>query len=374
MYLAVLYSWIHWRCFILIQLKRTTSGDISGLEYGQLGVEISGSGAYGQLYIGTSLGASVPVIHEPYFPEGIMVDDTTYARWDSYGGLGYSLDISANNLFNLRGKVLRVYSGSNGDEMTGYFGSYVHLQNEDGTAAISTQDGLQLNSQNDGIQITSTNGSVNVDAAEVAITASNGTLSLQSTDTTIIKSSNAPVAILSENINISNPTTPGVVNINSPDNLVFDANSVQVINSPMTEYEVVNKKYVDNLSYSPQASITLGTTVLMGFVRQLDEVLFSIPLDWQLSGTSFYDCQFKSGNMEVMQGDANTDTSPTYIFGGHQGGQPVVGNVKVGNVYRGHNILTIRMVKEDGSNFTNARTGPCCIMLRNVTIAGTSQS
>ena len=75
-----------------------------------------------------------------------------------------------------------------------------------------------------------------------------------------------------------------------------------------------------------------------------------------------------------MQGDANTDTSPTYIFGGRQGGQPVVGNVKVGNVYRGNNVLTIRMVREDGSNFTNAHTGPCCIMLRNVVISGTSQS
>lgn len=359
----------------MIQLKRTTSGEISGLEYGQLGVEISGSGAYGQLYIGTSLGASVPVIHEPYFPEGIMVDDTTYARWDSYGGLGYSLDISANNLFNLRGKVLRVYSGSNGDEMTGYFGSYVHLQNEDGTATISTQNGVKLDSQNDGIQITSTNGSVNVDAAEVAITASNGTLSLGSTGTTTIRSSNGSVAIVSENINITHPTIPGSVYINSDSNLIFNVNSVQITNSPMTEDDVVNKKYVDDLSYYPDdASINTGTMVIMGFVRQLNEVLFSIPLNKQLSGTSFYDCQFKNGNMEVMQGDANTDTSPTYIFGGRQGGQPVVGNVKVGNVYRGNNVLTIRMVKEDGSNFTNAHTGPCCIMLRNVVISGTPLS
>ena len=360
----------------MIQLKRTTSGDISGLEYGQLGVEIPGSGAYGQLYIGTSLGASVPVIHEPYFPEGIMLNnDNTYIKWDHSEMLGYSLDLSSDNLIDLHGKTVRIYSGSNGDEMTGYFGSYVHLQNEDGTATISTQDGLQLNSQNDGIQITSTNGSINVDAAEVDITASSGTLNLESTGTTTIRSSNGSVAIVSENINITHPTIPGSVYINSDSNLIFSVNSVQITNSPMTEDDVVNKKYVDDLSYYPDdASITIATMAVMGFVRGLNEVLFSIPLDKQLSGTSFYDCEFKSGNMEVMQGDANTDTSPTYIFGGRQGGQPVVGNVKVGNVYRGNNILTIRMVKEDGSNFTNAHTGPCCIMLRNVVISGTPLS
>lgn len=359
----------------MIQLKRTTSGDISGLEYGQLGVKIPGSGAYGQLYIGTSLGASVPVINQPYFPEGIMVDDTTYARWDSSSGLGYSLDISATNLFNVRGKVLRIYSGSNGDEMTGYFGSYVQLQNEDGTAKISTQDGLQLDSQNQGIQITSTNGSINVDAAELDITASNGTLSLGSTGTTTI-SSNASVTILSENINITHPTIPGSVYINSDSNLIFGVPSVQVIYSPNSDDDVVNKKYVDHLSYYPDnASISTGTMTIMGFVRQLNEVLFSIPLDGKLSNTSFYDCRFAAGKMEVMQGDANADSTPTYIFGGSQGGQNVVGNVKVGNVYRGNNVLTIRMVKEDGSNFTNAHSGNCCIMLRGVIIVGrTTQS
>lgn len=113
----------------MIQLKRTTSGEISGLEYGQLGVEIAGSGAYGQLYIGTSLGASVPIIHEPYFPEGIMLNnDNTYIKWDHSEMLGYSLDLSSDNLIDLHGKTVRIYSGSNGDEMIGYFGSYVQLK------------------------------------------------------------------------------------------------------------------------------------------------------------------------------------------------------------------------------------------------------
>lgn len=273
-----------------MQLKRTTSGDISGLEYGQLGVEIPGSGAYGQLYVGTNLGASVPIIHEPYFPEGIMIDDTTYARWDFSETFGYSLDVSATNLFNLCGKLLRIYSGSNGDEMTGYFGSYVQLQNEDGTATISIQNGLQLDSQNQGIQITATNASINVDAAEVDITASSGTLSLGSTGTTI-KSSNGSVTILSENINITHPTIPGSVYINSDSNVIFMGTSLQVTHFPTTDDDVVNKKYVDDLSYYPDdASITIATMAVMGFVRGLNEVLFSIPLDKRLTGTSFYDC------------------------------------------------------------------------------------
>ena len=360
----------------MIQLKRTTSGEISGLEYGQLGVTYNSGVA--KLYIGDSSNRPVEVttnLPKPYNLDSIKPgtnSDGLFWTDNSDTGLAgtYRWGLYSSTQFDIHSPVTRIFSDG---EIVGFFGSYSYIQNQDGTAKVSTQNGVKLDSRNDGIQITSTNGSVNVDAAEVDITASNGTLHLESTGTTI-KSSNAPVAILSENINISNPTTPGVVNINSPDNLVFGANSVQVINSPMTEYEVVNKKYIDNLSYSPQASINTGTMVIMGFVRQLNEVLFSIPLDWQLSGTSFYDCQFKSGNMEVMQGDANTDTSPTYIFGGRQGGQPVVGNVKVGNVYRGNNILTIRMVREDGSNFTKAHTGPCCIMLRNVVISGTPLS
>lgn len=200
-------------------------------------------------------------------------------------------------------------------------------------------------------------------------------MSLGSTDTTTIRSSNGSVNIVSENITITHPTIPGSVYISSDSNLIFMGTSLQVTHFPTTDDDVVNKKYVDDLSYYPDdASVTIATMAVMGFVRGLNEVLFSIPLNKQLSGTSFYDCQFTGGNIEVMQGDASTDSRPTYIFGERGGGQPVVGNLRVGNVYRGNNALTIRMVKEDGSNFTNAHTGPCCIMLRNVTIAGTSQS
>lgn len=372
MYLAILYSWIHWRCFILIQLKRTTSGDISGLEYGQLGVEIPGSGAYGQLYVGTSLGASVPIIHEPYFPEGIMLNnDNTYIKWDHSEMLGYSLDLSSDNLIDLHGKTVRIYSGSNGDEMTGYFGSYVQLRDEDNTSSISLNQGVRLGSSNQPIQLFALQGDISMQANEVSLTSIDGPINLQSSNNSQITMT-TPQLLLTT---VAALPADDAITIQSPYNVLVSVAAFRCDTYPVDDSDVVNKKYVDDLSYYPDdASINTGTMVIMGFVRQLNEVLFSIPLNKQLSGTSFYDCQFKSGNMEVMQGDANTDTSPTYIFGGRQGGQPVVGNVKVDNVYRGNNVLTIRMVREDGSNFTNAHTGPCCIMLRNVTIAGTSQS
>ena len=362
----------------MIQLKRTTSGDISGLEYGQLGVTYNSGVA--KLYVGDASNRPVEVttnLPKPYNLDSIKPgtnSDGLFWSDNSDTGLAgtYRWTLYSSGRFDVHSPLTRIFSDG---EIVGFFESYSYIQNQDGTAKVSTQNGVKLDSQNDGIQITSTNGSVNVDAAEVAITASNGTLSLGSTDTTTIRSSNGSVAIVSENINITHPTIPGSVYISSDSNVIFMGTSLQVTHFPTTDDDVVNKKYVDDLSYYPDdASITIATMAVMGFVRGLNEVLFSIPLDKQLSGTSFYDCQFKSGNMEVMQGDANTDTSPTYIFGGRQGGQPVVGNVKVGNVYRGNNILTIRMVKEDGSNFTNAHTGPCCIMLRNVVISGTPLS
>lgn len=333
MYLAILYSWIHWGCFILIQLKRTTSGEISGLEYGQLGVEIPGSGAYGQLYVGTSLGASVPVIHEPYFPEGIMINDSTsYIKWNDSEVLGCSLEMSSA-----------------------------------GRISIDTTDAYD-------IDITS-GGNINLGATgAIDIVAARDFSSIYLTGPQIGLSASKSISISTDNIVMNDRSSSNQIYISSPGTIIIDAAGIERVSGPMTDNDLVTKKYVSNLSYSPQASINTGTMVIMGFVRQLNEVLFSIPLDWQLSETSFYDCQFKSGNMEVMQGDANTDTSPTYIFGGRQGGQPVVGNVKVGNVYRGKNILTIRMVRENGSNFTNAHTGPCCIMLRNVVISGTPLS
>lgn len=383
----------------MIQLKRITSGDISGLEYGQLGVEVAGNGGYGQLYIGTSLGASVPIISEPYFPEGILLgNDTSYIKWDYSDTVGYSFDMAADILFNIRSQQLRIYSGSNGNEMTGYFGKYVQLQNEDGTAFMSTDDGIQIGTQGKGVGIVAFNGQLDMQGNEVNITASNDGMSLVGATTMNIQSSSDMSISTTGNSRGITMTSTGTtalynndlflkttmimmqsdadtITINAPTKtLMVNANSLQCSSQPMDDNDLVTKKYVNNLSYSPQASITINLMAVIGFVRQLNEVLFSIPLDWQLSETSFYDCQFKSGNMEVMQGDASTDSTPTYIFGGRQGGQPVVGNVKVGNVYRGHNVLTIRMVKEDGSNFTNARTGPCCIMLRNVTIAGTSLS
>lgn len=353
----------------MIQLKRTTSGDISGLEYGQLGITYNSGVA--KLYVGDSSNRAVEVttnLPKPYNLDSIKPGTNSDGLFwsdnsDTVLAGTYRWRLYSSAQFDVHSPVTRIFSGG---QIVGYFESYSYIQNQDGTAKVSTQNGLKLDSRNHDIQITATNGSINVDAAEVAITASHGTLSL---------GSSGAVNIVSENITITHPTIPGSVYIGSESNVIFMGTSLQVTHYPTTDDDVVNKKYVDDLSYfEDDASITTGTMVIMGFVRQLNEVLFSIPLDKRLTGTSFYDCQFESGNMEVMQGDANTDTSPTYIFGGRQGGQPVVGNVKVGNVYRGNNVLTIRMVREDGSNFTNAHTGPCCIMLRNVVISGTSQS
>ena len=300
--------------------------------------------------------------------------------WSDNGGAGlpgtYRWSLYSSSQLDFHSILTRIYSGTDGTEMTGYFGSYVQLQNEDGTAKVSTQNGVKLSSQNHDIQITATDGSVNVDAEEVNITASPSSTesSFIHLSSTITLNASSYISIETDSIRMRDRSGSNELYISSPGTIIIDAAGLERVSGPVTDNDLVTKKYVNDLSYSPQASITIDLMAVIGFVRQLNEVLFSIPLDWQLSETSFYDCQFKSGNMEVMQGDANADSTPTYIFGGGRGGQPVVGNVKVGNVYRGHNVLTIRMVKEDGSNFTNAHTGPCCIMLRNVTIAGTSQS
>ena len=300
--------------------------------------------------------------------ENITLDAIGYIRLSkSLGGNGddYLLVGQGDDITTLSGTnlVLRSPGKSISVQATGLSLSS-NVGEQAGTGTIDSSEGLSLvggttmNIQSSSNMSISTTGS----SSNITITSA-GTTALYNNDL-FLKTSM-----------IMMQSDAGTITINAPTKtLMVNANSLQCSSQPMDDNDVVTKKYIDNLSYSPQASINTGTMVIMGFVRQLNEVFFSIPLDWQLSGTSFYDCQFKSGNMEVMQGDANTDTSPTYIFGGRQGGQPVVGNVKVGNVYRGNNILTIRMVKEDGSNFTKAHTGPCCIMLRNVTIAGTSLS
>ena len=366
----------------MIQLKRTTSGDISGLEYGQLG--ISYDSGLAKLYVGDSSNRPMEVttnLPEPYNLDSIKPGTNSDGLfWSGNGDAGlpgtYRWSLYSSSQLDFHSILTRIYSGTDGTGMTGYFGSYVQLQNEDGTAKVSTQNGVKLSSQNHDIQITATDGSVNVDAEEVNITASPSSTesSFIHLSSTITLNASSYISIETDSIRMRDRSGSNELYISSPGTIIIDAAGLERVSGPVTDNDLVTKKYVNNLSYSPQASITIDLMAVIGFVRQLNEVLFSIPLDWQLSETSFYDCQFKSGNMEVMQGDASTDSTPTYIFGGGRGGQPVVGNVKVGNVYRGHNVLTIRMVKEDGSNFTDAHTGPCCIMLRNVTIAGTSLS
>ena len=363
----------------MIQLKRVTSGDISGLEYGQLGVTYDSGVA--KLYVGDSSNRPMEVttnLPEPYnldcIKPGTNSDGLFWSDNSDTGLAGtYRWTLSSSSRFDINSPLTRIFSGG---EIVGFFESYSYIQNQDGTAKVSTQNGVKLDSPYDGIQITSTNGSINVDAAEVDITASpsNTESSFIHLSSTITLNASSSISIKTDSIMVEDESGSNELYISSPGTIIIDAAGLERVSGPVTDNDLVTKKYVNNLSYSPQASITINLMAVIGFVRQLNEVLFSIPLDWQLSETSFYDCQFKSGNMEVMQGDASTDSTPTYIFGGGQGGQPVVGNVKVGNVYRGHNVLTIRMVKEDGSNFTKAHTGPCCIMLRNVTIAGTSQS
>lgn len=388
----------------MIQLKRTTSGEISGLDYGQLGVTYDSGVA--KLYVGDSSNRPMEVttnLPEPYNLDSIKPGTNSDGLfWSDNGDAGlpgtYRWSLYSSSQLDFHAILTRIYSGTDGTEMTGYFGSYVQLQNEDGTAFMSTNNGIQIGTQGKGVGIVAFSGQLDMQGNEVNITASNDGMSLVGATTMNIQSSSDMSISTTGNSSGITMTSTGTtalynsdlflktsmimmqsdadtITINAPTKtLMVNANSLQCSSQPMDDNDLVTKKYVNNLSFSPQASITIDLMAVIGFVRQLNEVLFSIPLDWQLSETSFYDCEFKSGNMEVMQGDASTDSTPTYIFGGRQGGQPVVGNVKVGNVYRGHNVLTIRMVKEDGSNFTKAHTGPCCIMLRNVTIAGTSQS
>lgn len=355
----------------MIQLRRITEGDILDLEYGQLGVEIYPGADYACLYVGTNEGQVVPVISRPYYSDGIRVGNGTSVNW----GSGNTLVLSASSQIMLNaGEDVRIYSGNGG--WTGYFEEYAMIQNSDSSASISTSNGIDIRAQNKDINVVSSSGQLGMQGNDVSITASPSSTESSSIhlSSTITLDASSSIYIKTDSIMMADKSGSNELYISSPGTIIIDAVGLQRVSAPVTDNDLVTKKYVTNLSYSPQASINTKTMVIMGFVRQLNEVLFSIPLDWQLSETSFYDCQFKSGNMEVMQGDANTDTSPTYIFGGRQGGQPVVGNVKVGNVYRGNNILTIRMVKEDGSNFTNAHTGPCCIMLRNVVISGTPLS
>lgn len=316
----------------MIQLKRTTSGEISGLEYGQLGVEIPGSGAYGQLYIGTSLGASVPIIHEPYFPEGIMINDSTsYIKWNHSEMLGYSLDLSSDNLIDLHGKTVRIYSGSNGDEMTGYFGSYVQLRDEDNTSSISLNQGVRLGSSNQSIQLFALQGDISMQANEVSLTSIDGPINLQS-------SSNSQITMTTPQLLLTTVAAlpaDDAITIHSPYNLLVSAMSFKCDSFPVDDDDVATKKYVDDQCYTTGDVLTFQHMYAYGEITGANKDLYV---------TFFLDKPIKNvSNATITQGKLQIRQNNQYIFGNSSGGGDMLGFVDVNWTIINNNALTLRL-------------------------------
>lgn len=316
----------------MIQLKRAALGEISGLEYGQLGVEIAGSGGYGKLYVGTSLGASAPIISEPYFPEGILLNnDNAYIKWDDSGMLGYSLDLLSDNLIDLHSKTVRIYSGSNGDEMTGYFGAYVQLRDEDNTSSISLNQGVRLGSSNQPIQLFALQGDISMQANEVSLTSIDGPINLQSSNDSQITMT-TPQLLLTT---VAALPADDAITILSPYNVLVSAAAFRCDTYPVDDSDVATKKYVDSQCYTAGNIISFSNLHVNGEVTGANKDLYvTFWLDKPIKNVS---------NATITQGKLQVRQNNKYIYGDSSGGADMLGVVSINQVQVNGNALGLRL-------------------------------
>ena len=299
----------------MIQLKRTTSGSISGLEYGQLGVDITDS--YARLYVGTSLGNSVPIISDPYLPEGIILNsDSAYIRWSHTESQGYSLNLSSDSLFDVHSKVVRIYSGTYElDQMTGYFGSEVSICNDDASSVMSL-----------GIQ-----GDTLLKGKEISITSTGGPVNIQSSAT-------SPQIRLTTAGGMPEDQT---ITIQSPYKVLVSAMKFKCDTYPLDDDDVATKKYIDDQCYTAGDVLTFQNMYVYGEITGANKGLYV---------TFFLDKPIRNvSNATITQGTLIVRQDSKYIFGTSSGGADMLGSVDITSISINNNAMTIRLQYSDST-------------------------
>lgn len=319
----------------MIQLKRTTSGDISGLEYGQLGVTYNSGVA--KLYVGDSSNRPVEVttnLPKPYNLDSIKPGTNSDGLfWSENSGAGlsgtYRWSLYSSTQFDMHSSLVRIYSGSN--KMTGYFGSYVQLRDEDNSGSISLNQGVRLGSSNQPIQLFALAGDISMQANEISLTSVDGPVNIQSSNSSQITMT-TPQLLLTT---VAALPVDKAITIQSPYSVLVSAMKFKCDTYPLEDDDVATKKYIDDQCYSPGDVLTLQEMHVNGEITGANKDLYV---------TFFLDKPIKNvSNAIITQGKLQIRQNNKYIFGTSSGGADILGFVDINWTIINNNALTIRL-------------------------------